>query len=326
MSNPDTLQVTGVPGDPQMPFDLNCQWNLISYLPGAPDSTRHALEGILDNLIVALGFDGGGLTFDPELPDNVNTLNIMSPKFGYWVKVDEVPDTLVYPENPVAMSIAALAKASNQGQSASSEVHPTNEWISLYGIDIKVDNELLPVGTVVKAIDEDDVVCGEFVVTVAGTFGLMPIYQNDPATNHMDEGGEPGDRITIYFDDFSVPVQIEWTQMGDVIDFGATVAALGIELLNIPKTYGLSQNYPNPFNPVTTIKYQLPKESEVNMKVFNIMGQEVRTLVSRYQPAGYYQIVWDGRNNYRQEVASGVYIYHFRADKYVRTMKMIILK
>jgi hypothetical protein len=92
-------------------------------------------------------------------------------------------------------------------------------------------------------------------------------------------------------------------------------------LLYIPKGYNLSQNYPNPFNPITTIEFTLPKTSEVSLKIFNILGEEVATLVSDRLSTGSYSYEWDASNH-----ASGVYLYRLQAGDYVETKKMILMR
>ncbi|MBE9511810.1 MAG: T9SS type A sorting domain-containing protein [Bacteroidetes bacterium] len=94
----------------------------------------------------------------------------------------------------------------------------------------------------------------------------------------------------------------------------------------LPEIYSLSDNYPNPFNPVTTINYKLPKDSEVNMVIYNMMGQKVRTLVSGQIKAGSYNVTWDGLNEASVQVPSGVYINHLRAGDYNKIQKMILLR
>ncbi len=81
----------------------------------------------------------------------------------------------------------------------------------------------------------------------------------------------------------------------------------------VPLTFGLEQNYPNPFNPTTQIKYSIAKESFVTLKVYNLLGQHVRTLVSEEQAAGRITAVWDGRNAAGSAVGSGVYFYRLEA-------------
>ncbi|MBT8378968.1 MAG: T9SS type A sorting domain-containing protein [Ignavibacteria bacterium] len=91
--------------------------------------------------------------------------------------------------------------------------------------------------------------------------------------------------------------------------------------LNIPKEYKLEQNYPNPFNPSTTIRYSLPKESFVTLKVYNLLGEEVATLINGEQIIGNYEIEFDA-----SDLSSGIYLYSIQAGDFVETKKMILLK
>lgn len=97
-------------------------------------------------------------------------------------------------------------------------------------------------------------------------------------------------------------------------------------LSGTPKTYALSQNYPNPFNPVTAINYQLPNPGKITLTIYNILGQQVKMLVNSSQPAGYYTIRWNGRDNAGINVASGVYFYRIQAGGFVKTKKMLLIK
>jgi Secretion system C-terminal sorting domain len=88
-----------------------------------------------------------------------------------------------------------------------------------------------------------------------------------------------------------------------------------------PNTYSLSQNFPNPMNPSTTIKYQIPQSGNVSLKVFDILGAEVATLVNEVQNEGRYEVNFDGSN-----LASGVYIYRLQVNDFVDSKKMILMK
>lgn len=90
---------------------------------------------------------------------------------------------------------------------------------------------------------------------------------------------------------------------------------------NSPNDYALSQNYPNPFNPTTTIEYSIPQAGNVSIKIFNILGQEVATLLNTQQNAGKYKITFSANN-----LSSGVYFYRIEANNYVAVKKMILMK
>jgi len=89
----------------------------------------------------------------------------------------------------------------------------------------------------------------------------------------------------------------------------------------IPTVYKLNQNYPNPFNPSTIINYQIPEEGFVTLKVYDILGNEVKILVNENKPVGSYNIRFDASG-----LASGMYIYRLTAGKYISTKKMLMIK
>ena len=90
---------------------------------------------------------------------------------------------------------------------------------------------------------------------------------------------------------------------------------------NLPNSYELKQNYPNPFNPVTIIAFDLPQPCKVTLKIFNLLGEEVTTLLSASLLSGSYKYEWDASG-----LASGVYLYRLEAEGYVETRKMILMK
>ena len=99
-----------------------------------------------------------------------------------------------------------------------------------------------------------------------------------------------------------------------------------LTVAEIPTQFGLNQNYPNPFNPSTTIKYQIPEATHVTLTIYDLKGQVVKTLVNTNQEARNYSIVWDGRNNFGQQLASGVYFYRIDAGKFNATKKLMLMK
>ena len=94
----------------------------------------------------------------------------------------------------------------------------------------------------------------------------------------------------------------------------------------VPTEFRLEQNYPNPFNPSTTIRYELPKASHVTLKVYNILGEEVATLVNTMQDAGFKSVDWNSTDNFGIAVASGVYFCRLQAGEFVQTNKLLLLR
>ena len=94
----------------------------------------------------------------------------------------------------------------------------------------------------------------------------------------------------------------------------------------LPSNFSLNQNYPNPFNPATIIKYQLPMLSNVELIIYNIMGQKVITLVNEKQTAGFYQVKWKGLNSLGNQVSTGIYFYKLQAENFKDIKKMVFIR
>ena len=90
---------------------------------------------------------------------------------------------------------------------------------------------------------------------------------------------------------------------------------------SIPAQFELAQNYPNPFNPVTTIKYGLPVNSYVELRIYNLLGEEIVRMVQDTKSAGFHEFSWDASG-----FASGIYFYRLQAGDFVQTRKMMLLK
>gem|GEM_PF-756651 len=99
-----------------------------------------------------------------------------------------------------------------------------------------------------------------------------------------------------------------------------------IALANVPDEFDLSQNFPNPFNPETTIQYNIAKQGNVNLAIFDVQGRTVRTLVTEHNKPGIYSVKWDGRDNYGNVVSSGIYFYQLNAENLNIMKKMIFMR
>ncbi|MCX6831936.1 MAG: T9SS type A sorting domain-containing protein [candidate division Zixibacteria bacterium] len=96
--------------------------------------------------------------------------------------------------------------------------------------------------------------------------------------------------------------------------------------VSLPVGFTLNQNYPNPFNPSTVITYSLTTSADVELIVVNVLGQQIRTLVNQYQSSGDHSVVWDGRDQGGNQVASGIYFYRMTSAGAVDTKKMLLMK
>jgi Zn-dependent metalloprotease len=133
----------------------------------------------------------------------------------------------------------------------------------------------------------------------------------------------PGSLVEALVDDIEVLALNVLTGIGDFGDLSA-----------LPTQFELHQNFPNPFNPSTTIEFALPANARVDIKIFNLLGQQIKSLSSGEKPAGRYSVVWDGKDESGNPVASGIYIYKMQAEavsgsagqSYVQSRKLVLLK
>jgi hypothetical protein len=93
--------------------------------------------------------------------------------------------------------------------------------------------------------------------------------------------------------------------------------------ISYPSKFQIFQNYPNPFSWTTEIEYELPKSCLVQLKIFNLLGQEVKTLVDKFQEIGSKSVIWDGRDNHGMKIRSGIYFYKFEAMDFVQKKRII---
>ena len=135
---------------------------------------------------------------------------------------------------------------------------------------------------------------------------------------------------------FSVPHEIHWSvKAADGIDESAEVSDTFYIIFNdyldivnetIPESFTVFSAYPNPFNPLTTLSYVIPADGFVDVTIFDMMGREIKNLVSSKQSNGYKSIRWDATNNQNQAVTAGVYLYKIEYENFVTTQKIILLK
>jgi hypothetical protein len=174
--------------------------------------------------------------------------------------------------------------------------------------------------------------------TVDGESGLFVSSNKNPGeviVGSMKVDGRSadgaGDLVEFVFRSDDTPLQSDFQILdGILVDLAGNVdqmhnIAIG-RLDPIPEAFGLNQNLPNPFNPSTTITYELPESGNVKLVVYNLLGQQVRTLVADQIEAGFHTVVWDGADEFGRQVASGIYIYKMDAGSFMATKRMMFLK
>jgi hypothetical protein len=201
----------------------------------------------------------------------------------------------------------------------------TNEWILEYQYETTIDNNDCATRT-----DTYQVVEGELIFAGYEEYTYndnnQPItkveYEINPETNEI----ELSDTIEYFYELGQISrIEMDFGQIciqnnyyySDFVDNQED----SVEQFNL-----VLENYPNPFNPETTIMYNIPVTDNTNLAIYNLKGQLVKELVNEKQTAGNHQVIWNGLDESNQRVASGVYLYKIRSDKYSKTNKMILMK
>jgi len=156
---------------------------------------------------------------------------------------------------------------------------------------------------------------------LGGTQGVQITTRNRESVIASISDAKGG--ILAYWTDFNIYCQ--WIDKDGNLG-GKTDVEEGEQKPTIPNQFALYQNYPNPFNSSTLIKFSLKRSGFVELSIFNILGQKVIQLVNAKILAGGHQVIWDGKNENGESVASGVYFYSIRAGTYIETRKMTLLK
>lgn len=286
------------------------------------------------NLTLDIGIAPGNST---SANDTLRSFHITLPVGATYIGlIQGVSNTSLFAPNPDGLDISLDAVINQNGRITSNNpgevdlffVHgvtdaPTID-LKIQGGATLVDNasygdhsgyfSLMPTTYTVDITDETgNTVLYSYILDLSNYAGsALSLFASgfvDPGSN---QNGKP-------FGLFAV------TPTGEVIEF-STVTDIGDPVVNTVSSYQLDQNYPNPFNPATTISYQLAMESDVELTIYNMLGQEIRNLVQTNQPAGTYQVQWNGKDDAGREVASGLYLYQLKTPEYVESRKMLLMK
>ncbi|MEA2104771.1 MAG: PKD domain-containing protein [Candidatus Cloacimonadota bacterium] len=333
----------GLQLDPEMPLFLSAGWNLIGYLPQQQMNPESALMELGENLITAKGFDPEGIThgqkvdgaivYNPSLPPEFNTINFLQNGFGYWYKIN-YDDTLIYNalrNNRKSINLTPTEKqiiTQMDLQTKTRRISFENQVVfTPYSEMYYGEFQDAKIGDIVLAYDADSVMCGFFTVNHEDKFGAMAVYGDDPFTK-SDEGLTSGDEV--FFKLWSweqdkifdiIPQDLYW-QNGGMVELSLKKMPEN----QLPTELKLHNSFPNPFQSSTNIKFQIPQTAKVDLKIYNIRGQLVKTLMNDEIEPGFYAIEWNGTDKYKHKVGNGVYFYKLQTTNKQFVKKLILLR
>ncbi|RLC46102.1 MAG: hypothetical protein DRH57_06735, partial [Candidatus Cloacimonadota bacterium] len=308
MNEPAVLTIEGdvIPYD--TPIGLTEQWNWIAYLPEIPLNFQTALAGILDNAEQIKNQTQSAFKWNNNWYGN---LTVMEPGIGYKVNMT-VADELVYQLGKIARADLASDNVMDWEPMAGTQYN------MVVIADVKLDGKVFDNSdyNIVSAFDKH------------GKCRSVGKYEND-FWYFTVVGNVDGDDISFrLYDGKSVYESAETITFtnDNVVGTPDNPITISMSTDKVPDVFKLTQNYPNPFNPDTKIAYQLPVASNVEISIYNIKGERVRTLVSGKKEAGYHSVIWNGKDNNNRTVSSGIYFYRINTDRFSDTKKMLLMK
>ena len=169
---------------------------------------------------------------------------------------------------------------------------------------------------------------GDFITltgTYTGDLGTAVVIEaiEDCISDGTPDCNGDADTRLVFSDSEGDPLDADFHEA--VWNVGESTVTLGNEMTDI-YSYKLSGNYPNPFNPSTQINYGVEFAGDVSIVVYDMMGREVKTLVSQYATPGNYSVVWDSKNNQGLDVSAGIYMYKMVSGDFVKVNKMMLVK
>jgi hypothetical protein len=323
----DSVKFTGAEVLPNTPMPLRTGWSFVSFLPTMPIAAEAALAGVSQQLALAKN-DAGGF----YIPNLINTLGSLQPGRGYRLYMNAA-DTLVYPIGARAQAKAASRSVTAVPLAPQHFKPPgkTGESYSLVILSASVNGQSLQFGDEIGVFTPAGKLAGAGVWPESGPLGIAVWRQDDDnaPTNNERNGFVPGEKMIFRAwrrGGFVESAATEETAMpakflrGDGAFDSEVFSIVELAANPLPQKFQLHQSFPNPLNGAlaqTAIRYELPQPGFAELRVYNLLGQVVRTLHQAALPAGFHEIAWDGRDEQGRLVAGGVYLYrlHVRSDR-----------
>jgi hypothetical protein len=184
------------------------------------------------------------------------------------------------------------------------------------------------------SVEQDDTTRVEMLQDTGGVNPCIELYGPSDTLIVRSHGYSMAEVVDDYFTESGVYTIFVSDFEGDGVGTyelswnGLVEEIIGVELPPeaVPAFYRAYQSYPNPFNPLCVIRFDLPEACRVELRVFDVSGAAVRTIVDGWKEPGIHRVTWDGAGNDGRELPSGVYFYTLKADKFEATYKMVLLK
>jgi hypothetical protein len=336
----DQLVVYGIEIKPEKnPIDLQSGWNITGYLRNSIMHVQDAFETIQDNLIIVKN-NAGQVYIPPGVfgPDMILTIpgGSIMPGEGYQMYLSG-NSTLLYPTNGNTTSQQQIAKEIDAQKKEVEIVAQPAKYIidGMTGNNatIIVESDLLAGGNEIGVFTESGNLVGSGVVDNKHT-AVITVWGEDELSDETGIGAAINENMSLktWCYDAEKETDIIITSIKNILVESDTISQLRykpdavlhvqIDLNNqIPEEYVLYQNYPNPFNPTTTIEYAIKQDSYVVLEIFNVLGQQIETLVREDQVAGRYKVGFNG-----SYLPSGTYFYRLHTQEFTKTKRFILLK
>lgn len=302
----DSISITGPKVTSDTPIPLQRGWNLVSYLPSSSLPVEEAFASLGENLVVVEDVTGAPYIPDPEY--DVNKIGTVGPGEGFKVYVERA-DTLRYPAS------VSKRKTVSSSPAPAPQGGPTTSTLL-------VDAPNREDGTVVRALAQQEVVArarlsdGTAVLTIPGRSRF---------TSGDRPRAEEGDRITLTAGPSRTRLPV--TGLTSVLDRSveSSLTFRPESVLQVttaqPGRLTLKKNYPNPVRTTTTIAYAIPEQTRVSLRVYNVLGQQVATLVEGSRQPGRHEVEFDASS-----LSSGVYFYRLETGQRTRSRKLTIVQ
>jgi len=317
-------------------------WNMMSYPVMNPQDGLAVVQPLIDtgDLFKVQNEAGLAIVYLPGI-GWYNGIGDFLPGEGYYIKVNsDVTLTIYEPVDYVMKKRESINKVKNQTPQLRETTHFIPNWNNNPYMAMNVFVTSLEIeGLSIESGDELSIFDGELCVgsTYIEDDELISLIAStdDPTTEEIDGFTEDNEMSFRFWDSIdNIEIELTITEIsGDEIFTSLGTSVLCLEIMTtgisddpIPAVTKLDSNYPNPFNPSTTINFSIKESGHVTLEIYNIKGQKVKTLVNDVKNAGYHSAVWDGTDDNRNPVSSGIYLYKMNEGNQIMLKKMLLVK